>query len=102
MSIPDKQPAIRLLVVDDDETLLEMMQQGFERKGMKVFATGTGMGALDIAGAGRIDIALLDVNLPDANGLELLTKLKDQHPDLAVIMLAAHASIENAIQAMRS
>ena len=102
MAAKEKKPSIRLLVVDDDETLLEMMKEGFERKGIKVIATTKAALALDLASQGRIDIALLDVNLPDGNGLDLLTKLKEQHPAMEVIMLTAHGSIESAIQAMRS
>jgi DNA-binding NtrC family response regulator len=102
MAASEKKTPIRLLVVDDDETLLEMMKEGFERKGMKVFATTKAALALDLASQGRMDIALLDVNLPDGNGLDLLTKMKEQHPAMEVIMLTAHGSIESAIQAMRS
>jgi len=102
MGTAAKTTSIRLLIVDDDETLLDMMRQRFELAGMTVFATTKGLDALNFAEDERIDIVLLDVNLPDANGLELLTKLKAQHPELEVIMLTAHASIENAIQAMRS
>jgi DNA-binding NtrC family response regulator len=102
MSSAEKTIPIRLLVVDDDEALLEMMQQRFERTGMKVFATTTGSEALNLAAHERIDIALLDINLPDANGLELLTKLKEQHPDIEVIMLTAHAGVDSALTAMRS
>ena len=102
MSATEKTLPIRLLMVDDDEALLEMMQQRFERTGMKVFATTKGLDAINIAAEERVDIALLDINLPDANGLELLTKLKEQHPDIEVIMLTAHASVDSALTAMRS
>src|ERR1051325_4306240 len=102
MSAPEKTSPIRLLVVDDDEVLLEMLKERFERKGMKVIATTKGSEALNLVSQMRIDIALLDVGLPDVNGLELLTQLKEQHPDMEVIMLTAHGSIESAIQAMRS
>jgi len=102
MAASEKKTPIRLLVVDDDETLLEMMKEGFERKGMNVFAATKAALALDLASQGRMDIALLDVNLPDGNGLDLLTKMKEQHPAMEVIMLTAHGSIESAIQAMRS
>src|SRR3954468_16874332 len=76
MSAPDKTPAIRLLVVDDDETLLEMMRERFERRGMKVFVTLQGGEALNIAMQERIDVVLLDVGLPDVSGLELLAQLR--------------------------
>jgi DNA-binding NtrC family response regulator len=88
--------------VDDDETLLEMMQQRFERSGMQFFSTTKGLEASTIAAEEQVDVILLDINLPDANGLELLTKLKEQHPDVEIIMLTAHASVDSALTAMRS
>ena len=102
MASPGKSLSIRLLVVDDDESLLEMMRERFDRKGIKIVTTASGADALALADQGRFDVALLDVNLPDMNGLELLNKLKEQHPEIEVIMLTAHASIESAIQAMKS
>lgn len=102
MAASEKTPAIRLLVVDDDESLLEMMRERFDRKGTKIVTTTRGAQALDLADQHRFDIALLDVSLPDINGLELLAHLKEKHPEIEVIMLTAHASLESAIQAMKS
>lgn len=102
MTTTEKPLVIRLLVVDDDEALLEMMREHFDRKGTKVITAGVGADALKLAADGRFDVALLDVNLPDMNGLELLNQLKEQHPEIEAIMLTAHASIETAIQAMKS
>src|ERR1019366_9290847 len=65
-------------------------------------ATTKGLEALTLAADEPIDIALLDIDLPDANGLDLLAKLKEQHPDIEVIMLTAHASVDTALTAMRS
>lgn len=102
MASPEKSPVIRLLVVDDDESLLEMMRERFDRKGIKIVTATQGAAALDLADQARFDIALLDVSLPDINGLELLARLKEKHPEIEVIMLTAHASLESAIQAMKS
>jgi len=98
----DKPLTIRLLVVDDDEDLLEMMRERFDRKGIKIATASRGADALTLAGQQRFDIALLDVGLPDLGGLELLNKLKEQLPELEVIMLTAHAGLDSAIQAMKS
>jgi DNA-binding NtrC family response regulator len=102
MSAPEKTASIRLLMVDDDEALLEMMQERFARKGTNIATCTRGADALKLTDETRFDIAILDVNLPDMNGLELLAKLKEQHPEMEVIMLTAHGSIESAIQAMRN
>ncbi|MSU80704.1 MAG: response regulator [Gemmataceae bacterium] len=97
-----KPPAIRLLVVDDDESLLEMMIQRFDRKGIKIAAAACGGDALKLAEETRFAVALLDVRLPDMTGIELFAKLKEHNPELECIMLTANATIENAIQAMRT
>ncbi len=102
MAKTEKPPIIRLLAVDDDESLLEMMTQRFDRKGFKIAAANCGADALKLAADARFDVALLDVNLPDMTGIELLSKLREQNSELECIMLTANASIENAIQAMRA
>src|SRR5947209_1330616 len=91
----------RLLVVDDDEQLRKTLVARYERQGMKVEQAGSGEEALRKAAAVRCDAALLDLNLPGINGIELLTRLKEQQPDLEAIMLTAHSSVETAVLAMK-
>lgn len=102
MATADKAPPIHLLMVDDDETLLEMMKERFERERVKLATAVNAADALTLASRSRFDVVLLDVGLPDMSGLDLLSKLKEQHPETEVIMLTAHGSIENAIQAMKN
>ncbi|OAI52938.1 hypothetical protein AYO44_04590 [Planctomycetaceae bacterium SCGC AG-212-F19] len=93
--------AIRLLVVDDDETLRQMLAKRFQRAGLAVVAAADAEEALAKSAHNRFDVALLDLHMPGINGLELLGKLKECQPELEAIMLTAHGSIETAIQAMR-
>jgi DNA-binding NtrC family response regulator len=92
---------VRLLIVDDDEALRQMMARWFQRQGMAVAEAGDAEEALAKAGHAAYDIALLDLHLPGMTGIELLGRLKERWPDLEAIMLTAHGSIETAIQAMR-
>jgi DNA-binding NtrC family response regulator len=94
-------PAIRLLIVDDDDQLRETLARRFERQGMTVSTASTGDDGLVKAAQSRCDVALLDLHLPDTTGIELLAQLKERQPELEAIMLTAHGSIETAIQAMR-
>jgi DNA-binding NtrC family response regulator len=94
-------PPIRLLIVDDDETLRETLAQRFKRQGMAVTAFVSGEEALAQADRDRWDVALLDLHLPGMTGVELLGKLKEQQPELEALMLTAHGSIDTAIQAMK-
>jgi DNA-binding NtrC family response regulator len=99
--MPTTQPAIRLLVVDDDEQLRQVLARRFERLGMEVTTAGTGAEALEKSARIECDVALLDLHLPDMTGIELLEKLKTDQPVVEALMLTAHGSIETAIQAMK-
>ena len=99
--MPPSRPAVRLLIVDDDEQLRQTLARRFQRQGMAVAEAGSGEEALAKAAQRRCDVALLDLHLPGMSGIELLDKLKERQPELEAIMLTAHGSIETAIQAMK-
>lgn len=92
---------IRLLLVDDDDDLRHALTRRLERQGLQVTAAADGAAALRQAAGGPWDVALLDLELPDMSGLDLLTQLKQQQPGLEVLMLTAHAGVETALQAMK-
>jgi DNA-binding NtrC family response regulator len=92
---------IRLLIVDDDAPLRQALCRRFEKTGMAVTEAGSGEEALDKTSSARCDVALLDLNMPGMNGIEVLEKLKERQPDIEAIMLTAHGSIDTAIQAMK-
>jgi DNA-binding NtrC family response regulator len=92
---------IRLLVVDDDDQLRQVLARRFERLGMVVTTAGSGAEGLEKAAQAQCDVALLDLHLPDMTGIDLLEKLKAEQPELEALMLTAHGSIESAIQAMK-
>jgi DNA-binding response OmpR family regulator len=100
MTSPDKLPPIRLLAVDDDAPLLAQVRERLERKGYFVATTSNGAEALHLAEESRFDLALLDVGLPDINGVDVLTRLKEQHPEMEVIMLSAPGCNRCAVEAM--
>lgn len=92
---------IRLLVVDDDPQLCEALERRFRRLGCAVTTAASGDEALAKAEHNRWDVALLDLNMPGMNGIELLEKLKDLQPELEALVLTAQGSIETAIQALK-
>jgi DNA-binding NtrC family response regulator len=94
-------PPLRLLIVDDDDLLRQALARRFERQGLAVTVAASGAEAVARAEAGRHDVALLDLHLPDTSGIDVLAKLKEAQPELEALMLTAHGSIETAIQAMR-
>jgi DNA-binding NtrC family response regulator len=96
-----EQPRIRLLIVDDDEDLRQTLAQRFQKQGMTVTPADTVAAAVALAESKFFDVALLDLNLPDGTGIQLLEQLKTRQPELEGILLTGHGSIETAIQAMR-
>jgi DNA-binding NtrC family response regulator len=97
----DDRSRVRLLIVDDDNDLRETLEHRFKRQGMAVAAAGTATEALAVAGEQQFDVALVDLNLPDLSGIELLAQLKESQPQLEVLMLTAHGSLETAVEAMK-
>jgi DNA-binding NtrC family response regulator len=93
--------AIKLLLVDDDDDLRQDLTHLFRRQGHEVTAAASGEDALDKAAHARFDVALLDLHLPGISGIDVLVHLKERQPELEVLMLTAHSSIETAVEAMR-
>src|SRR5438552_13304419 len=90
-----------LLIVDDDDQLRQTLVRRFRRQGHEVIEAASGEEARDRAARRRLDIALLDLHLPGMSGIDLLGFLKQAQPELEVLLLTAHGSIETAIEAMK-
>lgn len=92
----------KVLVVDDDQGLRLSVKSALLSTGrFEVHEAFDGINALEKFKDTPVEIALLDVDMPRMNGLELLKQLKEQNPGLIVIMMTAYASIENAVQAVK-
>ncbi|HEV3078335.1 MAG TPA: sigma-54 dependent transcriptional regulator [Gemmataceae bacterium] len=94
-------PPISLLIVDDDEQLRQTLVRRFQRHGHEVIEAASGEEARDRAAHRRLDIALLDLHLPGMSGIDLLGFLKQAQPEMEVLLLTAHGSVETAIEAMK-
>lgn len=91
----------KLLVVDDDELLLEMLRRVIENKGIPCATCPSAMDALAILrGAGNIKLVLLDINMPEMTGLELLEKIQSINPHLPVIMITGLGDMDVAEKCM--
>jgi two-component system response regulator GlrR len=91
----------RILVVDDDEGLLRLLTMRLSAMGFDVTTCMTGEEALAVAKREVFDLALTDLRLPDLDGLSVLEELRLIHPELPVLLLTAHGSIPNAVEAMQ-
>ncbi len=92
----------RILVVDDDPVTCRLLADVFGRGGYTVIGETDPQRALRHVGEEPIDLAILDVQMPDMNGLVLLRGLRDRLPDLPVVIMTAFGSIDTAVQAIAS
>ena len=91
-----------LLVVDDDQVARELLAETLGREGYRVRVAGGGEDALRLAGAEPFDMALVDLRMPDLDGLAVLKQLAMIQPELPVVILTAFATIETAIEAVNT
>jgi PAS domain S-box-containing protein len=89
-----------ILIVDDDESTCRTLTFIFQKKGFHVLTALTGREALSLIQNKQFNVALLDIKLPDMEGLDLVTAFKTMDPDMGIIMVTAYASLETAVQAL--
>jgi len=91
----------RILIVDDEASIREILRQVFEYEGHVVDTAGTGSEALQLLPLTEPDVVFLDVKLPGMDGLEVLVQMKQRVPELQVVMISGHGTIETAVEATR-
>ncbi len=93
---------VRVLVVDDEPTLLRALEALLKKKGYDVVGLDSPITATQKLAAEDFDVALLDIKMPQLSGLELLNAVKHRRPEIEVIMMTGHATVETALQAVKS
>ena len=90
-----------ILVVDDEQSILGILEQYLSERGYEVVTAENGSSALERCSSREFDIALIDLKLPDQNGLELMSLIKERQPGVHCIVMTAFASLESTIEALR-
>jgi DNA-binding response OmpR family regulator len=90
----------RIIIVDDDENIRKTMKTILEDEGYAVDLAATGNEAIEMTQKTAYNIALLDIRLPDMEGVELLKLIKDNVPRTRKIMVTGYPSTQNAISAL--
>ncbi len=91
----------RILIIDDERPILMTLEALLERHGYQVDTAPTAAQGLKLLKSKSPALVLLDLQLPDAEGLEMLDRIKTELPDMQVIILTAHDSLHNAIESIK-
>jgi DNA-binding NtrC family response regulator len=96
----DTEPrAVRLLLVDDEQDLVDFLSQRLARRGFVVATATSGERAVELAGGSAFDVAVVDLKLPDMDGIAVIRELKRRQPFVEAIMLTGHGSHDTALEA---
>lgn len=93
-----KKPKKHVLIVDDEPLIIEMTREMLEEEGFKVSGAGSSADAVKVTDQGHVDAILLDIRLPNEDGLTFLQKIKASHPQIHVVMLTGSGYEENLMQ----
>ena len=90
-----------ILVVDDERNIRRSLEMILEGEGYKVTCASSGEEAIDLLKETDFQAALLDIFMPGINGIDALQQMKETHPDLAVIVISGHGTVQDAVRATR-
>ena len=101
---PESTPASagRILIIDDEAEIRESLETLLQLEGYTVVVAATAREGLAQIGERSFDVIMLDLALPDKNGMDVLGEVRLAHPQQAVIMITAYGTVENAVRAMQS
>jgi len=93
--------AIRVLVIDDDSTIRIVLKEMLLRDGYEVIDAASGAEGLQAMALRSFELALIDLQLNDMSGLDVLAEMRQHSPETVVIILTGHATLESAVDALR-
>lgn len=93
---------VRILVVDDEQIIRDGCTRILQKMGHSITTAGNGQDALDKIRSVRYHIVLLDIKMPVLDGMEVMDVLKREQPDLLIVVITGHATIETAVEAMKA
>ena len=102
ISQPLSSGAGSVLIIDDEAAIRESLQTLLELEGYEVECAVNGEEGISRTGERSFDLILLDLALPDRNGLDVLADLRANNPQISVIMITAYGTVENAVRAMQN
>ena len=91
----------QILVVDDSQPILTLMKEFLEQEGYQVTTTVSAKEALLVTAKEKPDLVIMDIKLPDLDGLDALMEIKKRDPKLSVIIMTAYGTTQTAIEAIK-
>ncbi len=91
-----------VLLVDDEEQFLKVLSKRLEGRGMKVDTSSSGEDAINRVKGKDFDAIVLDLAMPGMSGIEALKRIRSENPDVQIIMLTGHGTIEKGVEAMKA
>jgi DNA-binding NtrC family response regulator len=101
MQVQEKKFGKRILVVDDEARICEAVKRALERSGYQVDTSLSARDALEAVRKVAPDMVICDIKMPDMDGMSLLERIKEHDPNIPVLMITGHASIDSAVEAVR-
>jgi two-component system nitrogen regulation response regulator GlnG len=93
--------ASRIVIAEDEESIRFVLVRALEGRGYSVRAYAEGLPALAAMRDGNVDLAIVDIRLPDISGLDLLSRARNESLDVSFLVVTAESTMENAIEAMK-
>lgn len=93
---------MRIMLVDDEERFLQTTQKLLAKNGIEAVTASSGSECLEKLEQELVHVVILDVKMPGMDGVETLKKIKQRHPRIEVIMLTGHATVDSAVEGLKS
>ena len=92
----------KILIVDDEKSILDLLSMVFKKEGYVIYTALSSQKALEILDEHDIDLVITDIRMPGMSGLDLLFHIKENYPDIPIIMITAYGSTREAVRALKA
>jgi len=92
----------KILIIDDEKSILDLLSVVFEKEGYHVETSPAATRAVDLMGHKDFDLIISDIKMPKMNGMELLKYVRENRPDIPVVMITAYGTIKQAVEALKA
>jgi len=92
----------KILIIDDEKSILDLLSVVFKKEGYRVRATLSAKKALELLSKEEFGLILTDIKLPEMSGFEILKRVRESKPEIAVVMITAYGNVKQAVEALKA